>query len=265
MEPHDIHIFLLRFFQANQCDILEESPGHLTVQLTNEMDKLIMKRPFYWHWLEKTGGVPEPRQLTLITDQQKAGTQVEGEFVHFGSPRLFQIFEAVKQQGRFIRLYEKVKPLTKKQIALEPWLGLNVKISYHADRKKDKLLSLGLHLIRGEIIEQFQESLETRELSSQIPDYCFTMSAMIKPESGIKRLYSLMERYAHEEPNDWAIRAVQKWKEDSDLLNQFYEGTSDTSVEYEIERQALRTLYEPKISLMIENGGLFYLQQKRGG
>lgn len=148
------------------------------------------------------------------------------------------------------------------QIALEPWLGLNVKISYLADRKKDKLLSLGLHLIRGEVVEQFQEKLETRELSSQIPDYCFTMSTMIKPESGVKRLYSLMEHYAHEEPDDWAVRAVQKWKEDTELLNQFYEGTSDTSVEYEIERQALKTLYEPKISLTIENGGLFTYSKK---
>ncbi|MBJ8056442.1 hypothetical protein JDS87_32635, partial [Bacillus cereus] len=92
-----------------------------------------------------TGGVPEPRQLTLITDQKKADDSGEGEFVHFGSPRLFQIFEVVKQQGRFIRLYEKVRPLTNSQIALEPWLGLNVKISSLADRKKDKLLSLGLH------------------------------------------------------------------------------------------------------------------------
>ncbi|MBG9818255.1 YqhG family protein [Bacillus safensis] len=265
MEQRDIHTFLLRFFKANQCSILEESAGHMTVQLTIEMDKLIMNRPFYWHWLEKTGGVPEPRQLTFITDQKKAGDKIEGEFIHFGSPRLFQIFEAVKEQGRFIRLYERVTPLSNNQIPLEPWLGLNVKISYLADRKKDKLLSLGLHLIRGEVIEQFQEKLEARELSSQIPDYCFTMSTMIKPESGIKRLYSLMEHYAHEEPDDWAVRAVQKWKEDSELLNQFYEGTSDTSVEYEIERQALKTLYEPKISLTIENGGLFYLQQKRGG
>lgn len=71
MEQHDIHTFLLRFFKANQCSILEESAGHMTVQLTIEMDKLIMNRPFYWHWLEKTGGVPEPRQLTLITDQKK--------------------------------------------------------------------------------------------------------------------------------------------------------------------------------------------------
>lgn len=75
MEQREIHTFLLRFFQANQCDILEESAGHLTVQLTIEMDKLIMNRPFYWHWLEKTGGVPEPRQLTLITDQKKLMTR----------------------------------------------------------------------------------------------------------------------------------------------------------------------------------------------
>lgn len=46
MEQREIHTFLLRFFQANQCDILEESAGHLTVQLTIEMDKLIMNRPF---------------------------------------------------------------------------------------------------------------------------------------------------------------------------------------------------------------------------
>ncbi|MQL54139.1 hypothetical protein GFC01_18175, partial [Desulfofundulus thermobenzoicus] len=144
-EQHGIHTFLLRFFKANQCSILEESAGHMTVQLTIEMDKLIMNRPFYWHWLEKTGGVPEPRQLTFITDQKKAGDTTSGEFIHFGSPRLFQIFEAVKEQGRFIRLYERVSPLTNNQIALEPWLGLNVKISYLADRKKDKLLSLGLH------------------------------------------------------------------------------------------------------------------------
>ncbi|MFB8735151.1 YqhG family protein [Bacillus sp. SL00103] len=35
-----------------------------------------------------------------------------------------------------MRLYEQVTPLMKNQIALEPWLGLNVKISYLADRKE---------------------------------------------------------------------------------------------------------------------------------
>ncbi|MDI5788447.1 YqhG family protein [Bacillus licheniformis] len=32
----------------------------MTVQLTVEVDKQIMNRPFYWHWLEKTGGEPNP-------------------------------------------------------------------------------------------------------------------------------------------------------------------------------------------------------------
>ncbi|MFB8735152.1 YqhG family protein [Bacillus sp. SL00103] len=94
-------------------------------------------------------------------------------------------------------------------------------------------MSLGLHLIRGEVVEQFQEKLETRELSSQIPDYCFSDEYKDQARKRSQRLYSLMEHYAHEEPDDWAVRAVQN-EEDTELLNQFYEGTSDTSVEYEI-------------------------------
>ena len=31
----------------------------MTVQLTIEMDKELMNRPFYWHYLEKTGGRPK--------------------------------------------------------------------------------------------------------------------------------------------------------------------------------------------------------------
>ena len=40
----------------------------MTVQLTIELDKELMNRPFYWHYLEKTGGVPNPMKLTFITD-----------------------------------------------------------------------------------------------------------------------------------------------------------------------------------------------------
>ncbi len=34
------------FFEANNCEILERSPHLLDVQLTIEMDKLLMNRPF---------------------------------------------------------------------------------------------------------------------------------------------------------------------------------------------------------------------------
>ena len=46
--------------------------------------------------------------------------------------------------------------------------------------------------------------MEARELSSQISDYCYTMSPLIKPESGIKRLERYIEQAARSEPLDWA-------------------------------------------------------------
>lgn len=46
MQQHEIHNYLYNFFEANNCEILERSPHLLDVQLTIEMDKLLMNRPF---------------------------------------------------------------------------------------------------------------------------------------------------------------------------------------------------------------------------
>lgn len=264
MRQEEIQRFLERFFTANRCDIIDKSAYHITVQLTAEVDKQIMNRPFYWHWLEKTGGQPNPMKITLITNEEAAPEDIEGEFIHFGSPRLFQIFQAVKKNGKFIRLYEKVRFMGG-HTPLEPWLGLNVTISFQSDMKKDKLLSLGLHLISGQLIEGFQEQMEERALSTHISDYCYTMSPLIKPESGIKRLERYIEQAARSEPLDWAEASLKRWNNDLSLLNQFYEETEEKPEEYEIEKKALQTLYEPKIEMKIENGGLFYLQKKTSG
>lgn len=58
-----IDSFLKRFFTANQCDITEEQNGKMSVQLTVEMDKALMNRPFYWQYVETTGKVGEPKKL----------------------------------------------------------------------------------------------------------------------------------------------------------------------------------------------------------
>lgn len=264
MRQQEVHQFLLRFFEANHCPITEQGPGFMTVQLTVEMDKQIMNRPFYWHWREKTGGEPNPMKITFITDKETAPGDMDGEFIYFGAPRLFQIFQAVKQNGRFTRIYEKIVSAGAR-VPLQPWLGINVVISYQSDMKKDKLLSLGLHLVSGQIIEDFQRKLTPLPLTSQISDYCFTISPMIKPESGIKRMEHYLTNFAAEEPSDWADNAVARWRKDLTLLDQFYEHTEEKPEEYHLEKQALKALYQPKINIQIENGGLFFLQSNFSG
>ncbi|APH04416.1 YqhG family protein [Bacillus weihaiensis] len=258
MQQEEIHHFLESFFKANSCAIVENEPGYMTVQLTIDMDKELMNRPFYWHYLEKTNGVPNPMKVTLITDQNRAPKDLKGEVMHFGAPRLHQIFRSTTTLGSYIRLFEQAKA-TGGNIPLHPWIGVNILVSYQCDMKKDELYSIGLHLVSGTLVEQFQEKLERITLTPKIPDLCFTMAPLIKPQSGLKRIEQFIMQKVNEKDQQWAISARKRWDEDLQLLNHFYEDVEEKPDCYELEKEALKELYEPQINISIQNGGIFYL------
>ncbi|MBN3556101.1 YqhG family protein [Fictibacillus nanhaiensis] len=257
MQQHEIHRFLERYFDANECRIQEKNFSYMKVQLTTELDKVLMNRPFYWHYLEKTGGTPNPMTLTLVTGQQQA-PDGKGEFIHFGSPRLHQIFGSTKMLASFIRLYESV-PQQGAQVPLQPWLCLNVKVTYQCDQKKDQVLSYGIQLINGTIEDQFHQRLQKMLLTKRIPDFCYTLSPFIKPQSAIKRLENKIQEVIDRDDHTWAEDAKKRWNEDLELLESFYEDSLTKPEAYHIEKEALRTQYEPQIIVEIINGGLFYL------
>lgn len=259
MQQQEIHNFLERYFIANDCEILENRPGYMNVQLTIDLDKELMNRPFYWHYLEKTGGVPNPMKLSLITDPNKATDGVKGENIHFGSPRLHQIFQSTRKLASYIRLYEKASPAKNKQIPLKPWIGLNLKVSYQCDRKKDVFHSIGLNLITGQFIEDFHDHLLQLDVTPKIPDYTFTLSPLIMPKSGLKRIENYLKARIEQEDHTWAEEAKKRWQKDLSLLEHFYNDHEELSESYAIEKQALKDQYEPKIVISIINGGLFYL------
>ncbi|TYS14248.1 hypothetical protein FZC78_19010 [Rossellomorea vietnamensis] len=261
MQQNEIHQFLERYFTANECQIVENHPGYMNVQLTIDMDKELMNRPFYWHYLEKTGGVPNPMRLCLITNKDRAPETIKGEVLHFGSPRLHQIFRSARQLASYTRLYESRAAVPGKQTPLHPWLGLNIKISYQCDLKKDLLKSIGLNLINGAMQENFHRELMKKNLTPKIPDFSFTLTPIIKPASGIARIRSQIQRELLSQPTDWAESARKRWQEDLDLLDQFYDGLEEKPESYYVEKQALSEQYEPKINVEIINGGLFYLHQ----
>lgn len=260
MQQQEIHKFLERYFIANDCEIKENHAGHMTVQLTIDLDKELMNRPFYWHYLEKTGGVPNPMCLTLITDPNRVPDNLKGETIHFGSPRLHQIFQSTKKLASFIRLYEKVPTIAGQQTPLKPWICLNVKVSYQCDRKKDVFQSIGLQLINGQINEDFHDKLLKLELTPKIPDYSFTLSPLIMPKSGLKRIENHLISKVETENQSWADEARKRWQEDLNLLEHFYKDSEEKGESYEIEKQALKEQYEPKINISIINGGIFYLK-----
>ncbi|MBY0122411.1 YqhG family protein [Bacillus sp. S/N-304-OC-R1] len=262
MQQQEIHHFLERYFHANGCEIVENGHGYMTVQLTIELDKELMNRPFYWHYLEKTGGIPNPMKLTLITNPEHAPEHVKGENLHFGSPRLHQIFQSAKNLAGFIRLYENHSMPVGQQIPLRPWLGMNVRISFECDRKRDVFKSIGLQLINGQMVEDFHDRLLELQLTPKIPDYSFTLSPLIMPRSGIMRVENYFKFQIEQEDHTWAEEARKRWQKDLMLLEHFYEDAEEKDESYEIEKAALKEQYEPRVKISIVNGGLFYLTDR---
>ncbi|MGL4821145.1 MAG: YqhG family protein, partial [Bacilli bacterium] len=148
MQQHEISNFLVQFFEATGCTVTKHSPTDFDVQLTIAMDKELMNRPFYWHYLEKTGGAPQPAVLRFTTNSEHEYTPDQRvEYVHFGSPRLHAIFQKTLELGRCVMMYEKV--ICTSPTSLEPWLCCNFKVSYESTVKKDEWYSLAVHLISG--------------------------------------------------------------------------------------------------------------------
>ncbi|MBU9712231.1 YqhG family protein [Evansella tamaricis] len=257
MQQQEIHQYIKNFFIENESTITEESDGHLFIQLSVEMDKALMNRPFYWHYVEKMGGVPNPMQLNLITDSSKVPEDMKGEKIHFGSPRLHQIFQTAKQLGSHSLLYESVNT-NGSTVPLKPWIVLNGAVSYCCDHKKDYFFSIGLSLITGEVIHDFHELIKAKNLQEQIPNYCFTMTPIIRPISGIERIKRLLIEDLEQQDHQWAENARNRQKQDEQLLEAFYEGQEEKGDSYYDEKKAIKSQYEPSINISIINGGLFY-------
>lgn len=259
MQQRDIQHYLERFFKANQCEIISSEDGLVKTKLTVELDKLLMNRPFYWHYIENTGNIGEPMTLTFLT---KKNDNQKGEFIHVGSPRLHQIFETAKKTASYIRLYENITGSHAGYVPLNPWLNLNVKISYLCDQKKDFLHSIGLELITGQMITEFYKKLIDIDLTPKLPDYTFPITPLIKPLSGLNRIKQQIKLNINQDDHVWADKAKARWEKDLALLEHFYEEKEKTDA-YNNEKEALRKQYEPKINVEVINGGIFYLNKAR--
>lgn len=260
MYPQQIHGYLHKFFDENKCHIVKNHDHYMTVQLTVEMDKKIMNRPYYWQYLENTNGVPNPALITFITDQNKLNENIKGEVVHFGSPRLNQLFKATKDLGAYVQMFEKVLDRPAAKTILTPWLGVNYKVSYYCDQTKEMLHSLGINLITGQLVEGFHEMLTGIELDSTLSVDAFGLPYIIKPPRGLERLDMVVEKIINDDNHTWADEANERWQRDREVLEHFYEGVEDRPDCYEMEKRALDQQYEPRIKIEIINGGLFYLK-----
>ncbi|RXT13648.1 YqhG family protein [Ammoniphilus sp. CFH 90114] len=282
MNQQEIRQYIEEYFKAFQSPFTEESPAYFSVQLPIEVDKDLGNRPFYWTYVEKIGMEPTPLHLTFIFDREQVPEGIRGEEIIFGSRRLHQIFDSSKKHGKFVRLYESSRTNSLlssiSSVPLVPWLGVNYKVEFICDQKKDILLPLGINLISGAIVHSFYQTAKQLELTPKLPDYSFTMQPIFGVDSAISRLEQYIQAYLDQEDTLWAQQANERLDEEKLLIESFYseEATRQKITEEEQEKQAEKKLrleaekdtrlkelewqFTPRIEVSVVNAGLFYLR-----
>lgn len=257
MNSTQLKQFVQQYFEANQCQIIENHPSYLRAQLSIPVDKDIMNRPYYWMFVERTGAEPAPQQVTFVFDDENCPEGVNGELIKFGCWRMHLIFQSAQKMGSYIRLYEKVDWANQTQ-ALHPWLLINYKISFISDQKKDIYYPIGFNLITGHILTNFDQILDTYNLTPKIPDYHFTLSPIFSLASAIPRIEQHIENFLEQEDHTWAREADQRLDEEEELIRQFFAHQEDKDEALRL-RLAEIEAYRPKINISPINVGLVYL------
>jgi len=253
----NLNQFLEDYFVSHRCQILENKDGILKIQLTEEMDQALMNRPFYWHYIKKIGQQGKPMDLTLITNPNKKNEK--GEWIHFGSPRLQQIINHLKEKEKYTKLFQKV--VSNQNTPLFPWLVVNLKMSYKGKQKKDEMISIGLQLVNGNMRLEMMDHLQKLPLQMAISDYCYTISPIIKLQSGFKRIESVISSYIENQTHEWALESLQELEEEIKTVQHFYEGRTEELEQMEKEIEEIKERYHPVISQEVINGGIFYLTE----
>ncbi|WP_281886221.1 YqhG family protein [Paenibacillus sp. YYML68] len=73
MTSEQIRSYVLRYLDAESCELLEKHPAYVTVKLSPSADKDLNHRPYYWSFVERTGVEPETMTCTFIFDPERYG------------------------------------------------------------------------------------------------------------------------------------------------------------------------------------------------
>ncbi len=266
MDQTQVRKWTERYLDSYQCQIIESAPTFLTTQLSVQADKDLLNRPFYWMYVEKMNIKPNPIQLCLIFDPDNHPDDIKGELFYFGAPRFRKMLQSAQKHGKFVRLYEIPKwqsPYSQAK-PYSPRLGVNYKISYICDQKKDRLCHLGINLLNGEVTESFYEILSERKWSAQIPPNRHVPAARFSLMEAVGELEFYLEEQIKQEDLTWAKKAKERFTAELNQLNSYYpeniQQNGELAKEKKQQEQELVWQYYPRIEISVINAGLFYLE-----
>src|SRR5699024_2585025 len=246
-----LQTFYKDFFRITNCDILSEENNSITVQLTKEIDKAIMHRPFYWTYMETMQQEGIPQKVSFTTNDNTVN-----DYTHqYDTPLYNRTMSWLQKSTVYGVYYESIH--TNVETMLYPWLLINVKICYGGKIHTEEIISIGLQLIHGIIEFQMMEKLEEKSLQEKMNDYCYTIAPIISVLNGYKRMDEAINQHLESKSYEWTMTSYREMK----LEEKMYE-KHDTNM-HKNEKSAMYKRLQPKIHVEVLQGALIYIRNNQ--
>ncbi|RKP54391.1 hypothetical protein D7Z26_13640 [Cohnella endophytica] len=290
MNAKQVQKFVVSYLDSTGCQLIEKSPSHVTVKLSPDADRALTNRPYYWSFVDRTGSEPETMtyrwsfESPSMADRAAASPisyimtesgRIVQEDVYFGSRRLLQLFEASQQGGRCVTLFEEPPRGRMDPLGSQPytaWLGVNFKVGYECDMKREELYGWGISLATGVINEKFMDTLRDKRLTPRLPSNVHLLRNGLSLRKGMTQLEQTMERKLKNGDFSWAVEAEGRRQDELERIRNYYEPMLDSmghpdqkeqrdalSVRFSQREAEIDWQYRPKVIVTVMNCGIFHL------
>lgn len=193
------------------------------------------------------------------------------EQLAFGHKRLEQMIASAHARGSYLQLFELPPPAAPGALgasAYATWLGVNYKVSFTCDMKREELYSLGIHMRTGEIVERFHERVSGRLLVPHLPANTLVRET-ITLERAVADLEGYIERKLSVGDYRWAEDALGRLAAEQARVDEYFGERLKTAAE-DSEREQLEATaarqkeelerqYYPYVEVAPINCGWFHL------
>ncbi|QHW34284.1 hypothetical protein GZH47_28150 [Paenibacillus rhizovicinus] len=212
------------------------------------------------------------RSFGYLNSSLNTNVRVPREELHFGSRRLEQLFQSAKAGGSYLCLFQEPEKRSNHPLhstAYSAWLGVNMKVEFQCDMKREEIHSFGISLATGQCLEQFSDRLLQHRMTPKLPPNVHTAKNAITLNKAASIAEGTLERKLRTYDYSWADAAAKRLEEELSTIRHYYEPLIEGADEeqrgpiteqYERRQEEIRWQCEPRVSVSAINCGIFYLQ-----
>ncbi len=181
------------------------------------------------------------RSLGFMHGSLSAPARVPREDLYFGARKLDMLFEAAKAKGSFVYLFQEPDKRSSNPFASTPytaWLGVNMRVEFACDRKREEIHSYGISLATGQCVEHFYDRLLTYKLSPRLPANIHITKNGLSFNKALGIVEQALERKLRSYDYSWAEDASARLAEELERISGYYEPLIREWARQKISRQS---------------------------